>query len=149
MYRAAWLLLVFPFLAISYLINPLGHHDPHVTSAPRYVRSLGRHSQNKVTGPVLSSTSRKRINPDEDWEVYFVDGPAYFPIRTAALVLVRFYLEVLEQAVRNEFQQTAPMQNFSYRNGNLRLSFLCRQRPLVSHSLSSASYAYTGSCPYF
>ena len=147
MYRAAWLLLVFPFRSVSAIINPIRYHESLVTIKPRFVRSLGQHSRNAVTGPVLSSTFRKRTILDEDWELYFFDGPAYLPIQTAASVLVHFYLQILEQAVRNELSQTAPLQNFSYRNGNLRLSLLCRQTPLVSHSLSSASYPRTGSCP--
>ena len=149
MYRVAWLLLVFPFCAISVLTNSVTHHDSLVTRTPRYVRSLGQHSRNRVTGPILSSAFRKRTSLDEDWEEYFFDGPAYFPIQSAALVLVQFYLQVLDQAVRNEVSQTAPMQNFSYRNGNLQLRLLCRQAPLVSHSLSSSSYSRTRSCPSF
>lgn len=149
MYRAAWLLFLFPFYSISAIINPARHHDSFLTLKPGYVRSLAQHSRNRDPGPVLPSTFRKRTNLDENWEVYVFDGPAYLPVQTAALVLTGFYLQILEQAVRNELSQTAPMQNFSYRNGNLRLSFLCRQKPLVSHSLSSASYPRTGSCPCF
>ena len=114
------------------LINPIRYHESLV-STPGYVPSLGQHSRNRVTGPVLSNTLRRRTDLEGDWEVHFFDGPAYFPVESAASVLVQFYLHIMEQAVRNELSQAAPSQHFSYNRGNLRLSFLCRQGPVVSH----------------
>ena len=85
----------------------------------------------EATTPVpFSKALHKRIILGEDWEVYWFDGPAYFPVDTAAKILIDFYTEVLRQTVLNSVSNRPPLNRFSFRKGHIAFSCYCRWVPI-------------------
>lgn len=130
----------------------LGLYDDLISRPNDHWIPVQSPSTDATTRVPSSKPLHKRITLGDDWEMYWFDGPAYFPVDTAAKMLVDFYVEVLRQVILNSHSNNPPLNRFSFRKGHIALSCFCRFTPLpwallhtiVTDMLEFTLKGYTG-----
>ncbi|CAF9913601.1 MAG: hypothetical protein HETSPECPRED_001607 [Heterodermia speciosa] len=105
------------------------YHDI-TTNPPEYNPSLALHPYRKAHVSTTPNPLGKRIALGDDWDLHWIDGPAYLPIGTAATVLADFYSQVMHQALENFHAHRAPLHQLSFQTGYLSLSWHCQRTPV-------------------
>ncbi|KAG6999403.1 hypothetical protein G7Y79_00035g070750 [Physcia stellaris] len=150
-YVSIYVLFITPISSSPILLEHALYNDLVSRASDHLIPLQSRSTE--ATTPVLSSKAlHKRSILGDGWDVYWFDGPAYFPVDTAARVLIDFYIGVLRQTILNAASNRTPLNRFSFRRGHIALSCYCRLGPIpwdllhtiATEMLESTMRGYTG-----
>lgn len=144
-YVSIYVVFITP-ISSSPILLELGLYNDLISRPSDHLIPLQSRSTEATTPVASSKALHKRSILGDDWEVYWFDGPAYFPVDTAAKVLIDFYVEVLRQTILNSASNHPPLNRFSFRRGHIAFSCYCRWAPIpwdLLHTIATEMLEFT------